>query len=165
MTNWKVLHENVSGCRVRNGGGRVTVRERDRGGSEAECQEGRREGRSSVPTLCWFPQRPGLIPVLIGGEFQCTCSPGMSVERGERGSGACDPSDGPQQCASALCWNINTPPGCRHVGGRNGFTSFCVSFSFHSIRNKFKWLSAAVAPQRHGGRSAGVCPKRFFYKC
>lgn len=61
------------------------------------------EGRTEGPTLCfptlgWFPQRTQLIPVLIGGEFQRTCSPALSVERREsRGSGAHDTSDEPRR--------------------------------------------------------------------
>lgn len=84
--------------------------------------EERREGLSlCFPTVGWFPQRTWLIPVLIGGEFQRTCSPGMSVERRERKgwlflthqtspSGWAD-----AQCVSALCRNINMLPDCQHV--------------------------------------------------
>lgn len=77
------------------GGRRVTVRVRKaEGGRQLDEQErvrmrlsvseGRRKGHAlCFPTLCRFPQRTWLIPVLIGGEFQRTCSPGMSVERRE----------------------------------------------------------------------------------
>ncbi len=127
--------------------------EKDRGGRQLDEQErvrmglsvgeGRREGQTlCFPTLGWFPQWTWLIPVLIGGEFQRTCSPGMSVERRERKarellthqtghSGWAD-----AQCVSALCWSINMPPDCQHIGRINGFTSSSVSFSFHSIQHE-----------------------------
>lgn len=74
-------------------GGRLQVRMRLSAG------EGRTEGPTlCFPTLGWFPQRTRLIPVLIGGEFQRTCSPALSVERREsRGSGAHDTSDEPRR--------------------------------------------------------------------
>lgn len=42
--------------------------------SENEAREGERERERSFPTLGRFPQWTRLIPVLIGGEFQRTCS-------------------------------------------------------------------------------------------
>lgn len=74
---------------------RYSKGEKDRGGRQLDEQErvkmrlsvgeGRREGQTlCFPTLGRFPQWTRLIPVLIGGEFQRTCSPGMSVERRER---------------------------------------------------------------------------------
>lgn len=143
--------------RVRNGGEQVTVRVRKtgEGGRQLDEQErvrmrlsvgeGRREGQTlCFPTLGRFPQQTWLIPVLIGGEFQRTCSPGMSVERRERKarellthqtgySGWAD-----AQCVSALCWNINMPSDCQHVWCINGLTCFSVSFTFHSIQYE-KW--------------------------
>lgn len=84
--------------------------EKDRGGRQLDEQErvkmrlsvgeGRREGQTlCFPTLGRFPQWTRLIPVLIGGEFQRTCSPGMSVEWRERAesSGASDTSDRPRR--------------------------------------------------------------------
>lgn len=99
------------GFRVRKVGRKSYSKgEKDRGGRQLDEQErvkmrlsvgeGRREGQTlCFPTLGRFPQWTRLIPVLIGGEFQRTCSPGMSVERRERGesSGASDTSDRPQR--------------------------------------------------------------------
>lgn len=49
------------------------------------------------------------------------------------------------QCASALCWNINTPPDCQHVWCINGFTSFSVSFSPFIRSNMRSALSSHLA--------------------
>lgn len=163
-TNWKVCNEKCRGkteYRVRRGRRKnYSKGEKDRGGRQLHEQErvrmrlsvgeGRREGQTlCFPTLRRFPQQTWLIPVLIGGEFQRTCSPGMSVERRERKarvllthqtghSGWAD-----AQCVSALCWNINMPPECQHVWRINGFTSFSVSF-FSSLDPTWKVLLAAT---------------------
>lgn len=100
--------------------GREAARRTGASENEAECQraEERGDGPAGFPHSARFPQRTWLIPVLIGGEFQRTCSTGASAEaKWEKGPAASDTSDGGPSAAGpdAQCAGC-TLSECQHAG-------------------------------------------------